>query len=302
MPCPCPISVPTSSPNLHAEQTKAYDALVGQGLKLDLTRGKPSAAQLDLSNELLTLPGPGQFRAADGTDCRNYGGLTGCSELREIFAPLLNVPVEQLVAGDNASLSIMHDTLVYSLLKGTADSAPPGVTEPIKFSLPVPGYDRHFSLCEQFGHRDDPVPLGRTAQTSTRSGSWWPTDPAIKGIWIVPTYANPNGAVYTDEVHPRPGRDADRRRRTSGCSGTTRTRYHHLTDGETPAWTSSGLAEAAGNPNRVFLFASTSKITFAGRASRSSPARRPTWPGTCSTWPSAPSGRTRSTTSGTRGT
>ena len=117
---------PDELTDLHAEQTKAYDALVGQGLKLDLTRGKPSAAQLDLSNELLTLPGPDQFRAADGTDCRNYGGLTGLLELREIFAPLLNVPVEQLVAGDNASLSIMHDTLVFSLLKGTAARWRPG--------------------------------------------------------------------------------------------------------------------------------------------------------------------------------
>ncbi len=137
---------PEELTNLHAEQTKAYDALVSQGLKLDLTRGKPSSAQLDLSNELLTLPGAGQLRAADGTDCRNYGGLTGLLELREIFAPLLNVPVDQLVAGDNASLSIMHDTLVYSLLKGTVDSAEPWVAGPIKFICPVPGYDRHFSF------------------------------------------------------------------------------------------------------------------------------------------------------------
>ena len=112
---------------LHAEQMLAYEALVGRGLKLDMTRGKPSAAQLDLSNELLTLPGEGNFRAEDGVDCRNYGatGLYGLPELREIFAPLLNVPVDQLIAGDNASLAIMHDTLVFSLLKGTVDSYAP---------------------------------------------------------------------------------------------------------------------------------------------------------------------------------
>src|SRR3954464_11701895 len=97
---------------LHTAQTEAYDALVAKGLKLDLTRGKPSPAQLDLSNELLTLPGESTFMDSTGTDCRNYGGLQGLPAIRTIFAPLLNVPVDRLVAGDNSSLSIMHDTLV----------------------------------------------------------------------------------------------------------------------------------------------------------------------------------------------
>ena len=254
---------PDELTDLHAEQTKAYDALVGQGLKLDLTRGKPSAAQLDLSNELLTLPGPDQFRAADGTDCRNYGGLTGLLELREIFAPLLNVPVEQLVAGDNASLSIMHDTLVFSLLKGTADSVAPWVAEPVKFICPVPGYDRHFSLCEQFGIEMIPVPLGPDGPDLDQVRQLVADDPAIKGIWIVPTYANPNGAVYTEEVTralvEMPTAAPDFRMFWDNAYA-----VHHLTDVETPALDILGLAEAAGNPNRVFLFASTSKITFAG--------------------------------------
>src|SRR5690349_20049328 len=92
---------------LHDEQTKADDALVSRGLKLDMTRGKPSPAQLDLSNALLGLPGEGDYKDASGADCRNYGGLTGLTEIREIFAPLLNVPLDQLVAGEIASLSIM---------------------------------------------------------------------------------------------------------------------------------------------------------------------------------------------------
>ena len=110
---------------VHADQVLAYEALVGRGLQLDMTRGKPSPAQLTLSDELLTLPGEDTYRAADGVDCRNDGGLYGLPELREIFAPLLNVPVDQLIAGDNASLAIMHDTLVFSLLKGTVDSYAP---------------------------------------------------------------------------------------------------------------------------------------------------------------------------------
>ena len=110
--------------SLHADLTSAYDELVAWGLELDLTRGKPAPAQLDLSNGLLELPGKDSYTDSAGTDCRNYGGTMGLLEIREIFAPLLNVPVEQLVAGDNASLAIMHDTLVYALLKGT--TAPTG--------------------------------------------------------------------------------------------------------------------------------------------------------------------------------
>ncbi len=182
---------------LHTAQTEAYDALVAKGLKLDMTRGKPSSAQLDLSNELLTLPGEGNFTDAAGIDCRNYGGTTGLPEIREIFAPLLNVPVAQLVAGDNASLSIMHDTIVYSLLKGTVDSDEPWVKAPIKFICPVPGYDRHFALCEQFGIEMIPVPLYADGPDLDAVRKLVAEDASVKGMWIVPTYANPTGSVYT---------------------------------------------------------------------------------------------------------
>ena len=131
---------------LHSELKAAYDQLVAKGLKLDLTRGKPASAQVELSNELLSLPGEDDFIDVTGADCRNYGGLQGLLEIRQIFAPLLNVPLEQLVAGDNASLAIMHDALVFSLLKGTADSDAPWFGGPVKFICPVPGYDRHFAL------------------------------------------------------------------------------------------------------------------------------------------------------------
>jgi len=131
------------------EQTAAYETLKASGLKLDLTRGKPSPAQLDLSNELLSMPGS-DFTDAAGTDTRNYGGLTGLTELREIFAPIMQVPVDQVVAGDNASLAMMHDNLVFALFHGVADSEQPwGVEETVKFICPVPGYDRHFALLEE---------------------------------------------------------------------------------------------------------------------------------------------------------
>ena len=249
--------------SLHADLTSAYDELVARGLKLDLTRGKPAPAQLDLSNGLLELPGKDSYTDSAGTDCRNYGGTMGLLEIREIFAPLLNVPVEQLVAGDNASLAIMHDTLVYALLKGTTDSDRPWIETPTRFLCPVPGYDRHFALCEQFGIEMLPVPLGASGPDVDQVRELVANDPSIKGIWVVPTYANPTGAVYTEEVTDAlvsmPTAAADFRIFWDNAYA-----VHHLTDAETPALDVLGMAAAAGNPNRVFLFASTSKITFAG--------------------------------------
>jgi DNA-binding transcriptional MocR family regulator len=247
---------------LHEEQIKAYEALLAKGLKLDLTRGKPSAAQLDLSNELLTLPGEGIYMDSTGTDCRNYGGTQGLPAIRTIFAPLLNVPVDQLVAGDNSSLSIMHDTLVYSLLKGTVDSREPWSKTPIKFICPVPGYDRHFALCEQYGIEMIPVPLGQDGPDLDQVRRLVAEDLSIKGIWIVPMYSNPNGAIYTAEV--------TRALLEMPAAGDFRIFWdnayavHHLTDVETPPLDVLTMAAEAGHPNRVFLFASTSKITFAG--------------------------------------
>ena len=247
---------------LHEEQISAYDELLAKGLKLDLTRGKPSSEQLDLSNELLTLPGAGAYRDSTGTDCRNYGGLQGLPAIRTIFAPLLNVPVDQLVAGDNSSLSIMHDTLVYALLKGTVDSVEPWSKAPIKFICPVPGYDRHFALCEQFGIEMISVPLSQDGPDLDRVRELVANDASIKGMWIVPMYSNPTGAVYNEEV--------TRALLEMPAAGDFRMFWdnayavHHLTDVETPAFDVLAMAAEAGHPNRVFLFASTSKITFAG--------------------------------------
>lgn len=248
---------------LHAEQTAAYERLVAAGLTLDLTRGKPSSAQLDLSNRLLELPGAGDFHDAGGTDVRNYGGLQGLRELREIFSPLLNVPVDQLVAGDNASLAVMHDTIVFSLLLGTVDSPEPWSRGPVKFLCPVPGYDRHFAICQQYGIEMVPVPLGDHGPDLDVVRALVADDPAVKGIWVVPTYANPTGAVYTEEVTRAlvgmPTAAPDFRIFWDNAYA-----VHHLTEVETPALDVLGMAAEAGHPNRVFLFASTSKITFAG--------------------------------------
>ena len=247
---------------LRADQQTAYDALVASGLVLDLTRGKPSPEQLDLSNALLTLPGV--FRDGDDVDTRNYGGLQGLRELREIFSPLLQVPVGQLVAAGNASLTLMHDVLVQCLLQGTVGSERPWSAEPVvKFLCPSPGYDRHFAVCEQLGIEMVPVPMREDGPDMAVVAALVADDPAVKGLWLVPTHANPTGSVVTAEVArvlaEMPCAAPDFRIMWDNAYA-----VHHLTEVETPTPDILALCAAAGHPDRAFVFASTSKITFAG--------------------------------------
>lgn len=244
------------------EQKAAYQTLKDSGLKLDLTRGKPSPAQLDLSNELLSMPGP-DFKDAAGTDTRNYGGLTGLTELREIFAPIMQVPVDQVVAGDNASLAMMHDNLVFALFHGVADSEQPwGVEEVVKFICPVPGYDRHFALLEEYGIEMLPVDLLDDGP-DVAAVRELVKDPAVKGMWLVPTYSNPTGAVISEAV-------AAELAALETAAPDFRIFWdnayavHHLTEQHTKTADILGLCSASGHPNRPVIFASTSKVTFAG--------------------------------------
>src|SRR5579862_2042957 len=128
----------TEVAQLHQHVQESYDAFKSRGVKLNLTRGKPSAAQLDLSNELLSLPGPADYMAEGATDCRNYGGSQGLVEVRRLFSGILGAPPEQVVVANNSSLALMHDTIVYSLLKGTCDSQTPWSKQAdIAFVCPV---------------------------------------------------------------------------------------------------------------------------------------------------------------------
>lgn len=247
-----------------AEQQQAYADLQARGLRLDLTRGKPSAEQLDLSNPLLALPGTGTVADEDGTDVRNYGGLTGLPQLRRIFAELLGVPVPQLLALGNASLTLMHDTLAFAMLFGVPGSPRPwSREETVRFVCPVPGYDRHFALCEAFGIEMVPVPSGPDGVDVEAVAAIVAEDPTIKGMWLVPTYANPDGTVVSAETARRlvsmPAAAPDFRILWDNAYA-----VHHLTDVETPSADAIGLAAEAGNPDRVVLYASTSKITFPG--------------------------------------
>lgn len=239
-----------------------YTWLKEQDLKLDLTRGKPGADQLDLSEALLRLPTGHVDRT--GTDVRNYGGLEGLPEMREIFADLLGIDPAQVVAGGNSSLSMMHQVVSWMLLKGGPDSPRPWSREDVvKFVCPVPGYDRHFTMLAELGIEMVTVDMHDDGPDVAQVKALVADDPSVKGMWLVPTYANPTGAVCSTEVAAElmamPTAAPDFRILWDNAYA-----VHHLTGVETKSADALGLAAASGNPNRPIMFASTSKITFAG--------------------------------------
>ena len=247
-----------------AEIQKQYDAFKARGLKLNLTRGKPAAAQLDLSANLLALPGASNFTAEDGTDCRNYGGLQGLLEARSLFSGIMGAPQDQIVVSNNASLALMHDCVVYSLLKGTCDSAQPWSKEnEIAFLCAVPGYDRHFKICEDYGIRMISVPIKNDGPDMDAVERLVAHDASIKGMWCVPKYSNPTGTVYSDKV-------VERLAAMKTAAPDFRLYWdnayavHHLTDERVEIANVIELCARHGHANRAFVFASTSKVTFAG--------------------------------------
>lgn len=237
-----------------------YDALKARNLALDMTRGKPCAEQLDLSLGIFELR---DYKAADGSDCRNYGVLEGLPEARRLFAELLEVEPSEVIVGGNSSLALMHDTIVQALLKGLPD-APPWRSQPtVRFLCPSPGYDRHFAICERFGIEMVPVEMRDDGPDMDEVERLAGSDPAVKGIWCVPRYSNPTGTTYSDAV-------VDRFARMETAAPDFRIFWdnayavHHLV--ERPALLKNILAacRAAGHADRPFIFTSTSKISFAG--------------------------------------
>jgi DNA-binding transcriptional MocR family regulator len=244
------------------QQQEAYESLKARSLKLDLTRGKPSSAQLDLSDRLLTLPEG--VKDAAGVDTRNYGGLEGIRELREMFAELLWVEPEQVVAGGSSSLVMMREVLVDLWLKGGVDSPRPwGAEEKVRFICPVPGYDRHFVLLDWFGIEMVPVPMHDDGPDVAAVAELAGKDPSIKGIWIVPTYANPSGSIVSQEIAERLA-SMETAAPDFKIFWDNAYAFHHLTEDEAKSADILSLASAAGHPHRPIMFASTSKITYAG--------------------------------------
>ncbi|HEY0524558.1 MAG TPA: aminotransferase class I/II-fold pyridoxal phosphate-dependent enzyme [Stellaceae bacterium] len=245
-----------------------YDDLRARGLRLDMTRGKPSSAQLDLASPLLSLPGPDDYKAADGTDCRNYGNPQGLPEARALLSGPFQIPAAQMVFGNNSSLALMHDCIVYAMLHGTCDSRSPWSKEaaasgPVAFICPVPGYDRHYHLCEEYGIELITVPMTDRGPDMDTVERLVASDPRIKGMWCVPKYSNPTGAIYDEETARRL---ASMRTAAPDFRLFWDNAYavHHLTDERVEIPDMLALCERAGQPNRPFVFGSTSKITLAG--------------------------------------
>ena len=253
---------PAALADLRANLRREYEALKARGLKLDMTRGKPAPEQLDLAADMLGLPGNRDTTAEDGTDARNYGNLQGLSETRTLFAPVLGAPAEQVVIANNSSLALMHDVIVYAMLKGVPGGHGPWSNGAVEFLCPVPGYDRHFAICENYGIRMIPIDMtgeGPDMFEVERAVA----DPAVKGIWCVPKYSNPSGETYSEETV---------KRLAAMETGSPDFRIfwdnayavHHLSEARPALANILDACAQAGNPDRAIVFASTSKVTIAG--------------------------------------
>ena len=187
---------------LHEKLKEEYRSAQALSLHLDMSRGKPEPAQLDLSAGLLTiLNSDCSFTAENGMDCRNYGGLEGIPEARRLFAEMLDIAPDEIIVGGNSSLTMMYDAIARCMLHGVDDRCPPWASQsPIKFLCPCPGYDRHFAICEYFGIGMIPIPMTPTGPDMDKVEHWVGSDPTVKGIWCVPKYSNPQGITYSDET------------------------------------------------------------------------------------------------------
>lgn len=249
---------------LKEKLNQEYEEAKAKGLTLDMSRGKPSLAQLDLSMPLLDeLNSSSDLTAEGGIDCRSYGNIDGLPEAKELMAAMMDTKAENVIIFGNASLAIMYDTVARSMIHGVLGSTPWCRLDKVKFLCPVPGYDRHFAITEQFGIEMIPVPMTMDGPDMDMVEDLVSGDAAIKGIWCVPKYSNPQGIVYSDETVKRfaalkPAAEDFRIYWDNAYV------IHDLYDEAVPLLDILGECAKAGNPDMVYEFASTSKVSFAG--------------------------------------
>ena len=244
--------------------SRAYAELKSTGLSLSMTRGQPADGQFDLSRDLLQIVGPDETAAPSGVALRNYpGGLAGLPEARELFGGVLGASAEETVVGNNSSLMLMGHMLTWGLLYGLPSSPAPWVGQRPKMIVTVPGYDRHFSMLEGMGYEPVPVPIGPEGPDLDALESLAAADASVKGLLFVPVYSNPTGDSISDAAVERlaslPAAAPDFTVLADNAYA-----VHHLGPEKIEPRNLLRAAEAAGNPDRVLLFGSTSKITFAG--------------------------------------
>lgn len=250
---------------LKAELEADYEDVKGKGLKLDMSRGKPGVEQLDMGMALLdTLNSESAMKAIDGMDVRNYGGLEGIPEAKQLMADLMGVKPENVIVCGNASLTIMYDTVARSMTHGVMGNTPWCKLDKVKFLCPAPGYDRHFSITQHFGIEMITVPMTPQGPDMDIVERLVAEDETIKGIWCVPKYSNPQGYSYSDETVRRFAalKPAAKDFRIFWDNAYA---IHDLyEDRQDEILDILSECEKAGNPDMVYEFSSTSKVSFAG--------------------------------------
>ncbi len=250
---------------LKEELEAKYEEKKALNLQLDMSRGKPGTSQLNISMGIMdTLSSDSSLLASDGTDCRNYGGLDGIPEARQLMAEMMGTLPEHVIVFGNASLTIMYDAISRSYTHGVLGSTPWCKLDQIKFLCPVPGYDRHFAITERFGIEMINIPMNEDGPDMDLVEQLVSSDAAIKGIWCVPKYSNPQGVCYSDETVRRfanlkPAANDFRIYWDNAYA------IHHLYEEDQPEILDIiSECEKAGNPDLVYEFASTSKVSFSG--------------------------------------
>ncbi|MBD5477458.1 MAG: aminotransferase [Lachnospiraceae bacterium] len=251
--------------SLKAEFDKQFEDVKGKGLKLDMSRGKPAPAQLDIAMGLMdVLNSESDMNTETGVDTRNYGLVDGIPEVKRFMGEMMEVPVENVIVYGNASLPIMYDTVSRSMTHGVLGSTPWCKLDKVKFLCPVPGYDRHFKITEHFGIEMINIPMTPTGPDMDLVEKYVQEDAAVKGIWCVPKYSNPQGISYSDETVKRFAalKPAAEDFRIYWDNAYT---IHHLyEDKQDYILEILHECEKAGNPDMVYKFSSTSKVSFAG--------------------------------------
>jgi DNA-binding transcriptional MocR family regulator len=248
---------------LKTELDRTFSRFKEKGKKLNMTRGVPSDEQLSLCKDMMTCLSADDYKSVNGSDCRNYGGIDGISEMKKIFADILEINQDEVIVGGNSSLALMFDNVAVNMSHGVRDGQPWQNQGQVKFLCPSPGYDRHFAICDYFHIEMIPVAMKTDGPDMDEIEKAIASDPMIKGIWCVPKFSNPTGIVYSDKTVKRfaglkPAADDFRIYWDNAYA------IHDLGGVNRKIPNIIRLCEEYGNTNMVYVFASFSKVSFAG--------------------------------------